>query len=420
MNFSLRKGLDIAVDGAPEQVVGATRDVSSVAVLGRDFPGVRPEFRVAEGDRVCAGQVLFIDRKRPRIRFAAPACGTVEHIVAGHRRMLDKLIIRVEGDGAETFRQAATARDRETLREVLLSSGSWPAFRTRPFGRIPDPESMPAAIFVTAIETDPLAADARIILDRHIEAFKQGVGALAHLTDGPVFVCQPPGPELVQSEERLRVASFAGPHPAGLPGTHIHHLMPASAKRTVWHIGYQDVIAVGHLLETGRLWTERTVALGGPGMRQPRLTRTRLGASIEDLIAGETRDGAVQLVSGSVLSGRSSAYLGRYHTQVTVLKNGWPARPRSLLGTVSGWLPRAASGGPIIPIESLDAAMPLDILPLPLMRALAIGDVETAERLGCLELVEEDVALLSHLCPDGADYGALLRQILDELEGGGR
>jgi Na+-transporting NADH:ubiquinone oxidoreductase subunit A len=254
------------------------------------------------------------------------------------------------------------------------------------------------------------------VLEPHLRQFRRGVEALKSLTDGPVFVCQAPGPELAGGDDRIRVAAFAGPHPAGLPGTHIHHLMPASAQRTVWHIGYQDVTAIGFLLETGRLWTERTVALAGPGVRQPGLVRSRLGSSLEDIAAGETVDGAVRFVSGSVLSGRAAAYLGRFHSQVTVLPRGRPVRPRSIMGAALGWLPHA-DAGPVIPIESVDAAMPLDILPVPLMRALSIGDVETAERLGCLELVEEDVALLSHLCAGQADYGALLRQTLDELEG---
>lgn len=416
MHFKFRKGLDIPMGGVPEQTLRAGSDVLSVAILGCDYPGLRPEFHVGEGDRIRTGQVLLVDRKRPRIRFTSPANGKVEEIVTGHRRMLDRIVIRIEGDGAETFGQTAAARDGDGLRELLLATGLWTAFRARPFGGLPDPEGRPDAIFVTAIETDPLAADARIVIAPHGEPFRRGLDALKQLGDGPVFLCQAPGPALAVEDDRLRVATFAGPHPAGLPGTHIHHLMPISAGRTVWHIGCQDVIAIGHLLETGSLWTQRTVALGGPGVRRPGLVRTLMGASLEDLAGGETTGGAVQLVSGSVLSGRLSPWLGRYHTQITVLPQGRPVRPRSFADTALGWLPRTASG-PVIPVESLDAAMPLKILPVPLMRALGAGDVETAERLGCLELVEEDVALLSHLCAGGTDYGALLRQTLDELEG---
>lgn len=387
-----------------------------MAVLGGDYPGVRPDFRVGEGDRVRAGQVLFVDRKRPEICFTAPASGTIQRIGTGNRGMLDSLVIAVGNDEFETFEQASATRDRQSLRDLLLAAGLWTSFRTRPFERLPDPGSVPAAIFVTAMDSNPLAADAAVVLDPHLPQFRRGVEALTLLSDGPVFVCQAPGPELSGDDDRIRVVTFAGPHPAGLPGTHIHHLMPASARRTVWHVGYQDVIAIGCLLENGRLWTERTVALAGPGVREPGLVRTRLGASLDDLAAAETNDGAMRLVSGSVLSGRLSTHLGRYHTQVTVLPRGLPIQPRSLAAAALGWVP-CAEAGPTIPLGSLDAVMPLDILPVPLMRALGIGDVETAEQLGCLELAEEDVALLTYFCPGQADYGALLRQALDELEG---
>ncbi|MEX0957172.1 MAG: NADH:ubiquinone reductase (Na(+)-transporting) subunit A [Rhizobiaceae bacterium] len=415
MKFTFRKGLDIAIGGAPEQRLRDGQSAASVAILGEDYPGIRPDYRVAEGERVRAGQVLFVDRKRPQICFTAPAAGVVERIDIGPRRTIGSLVIRIEGDDFETLGPASGATDRHALRDLLQRSGLWTSFRTRPFGRVPDPVAVPAAIFVTALETDPLTGDAAVILEPHLPQFRRAVEALTLLTDGSVFVCQSPGIALASESQAVRTATFAGPHPAGLPGTHIHHLMPASARRTVWHVGYQDVAAIGHLLETGRLWTERTVALAGPGVRQPGLVRTRMGASLEELVAAETLDGAVRPVSGSVLSGREAAYLGRYHTQVTVLPRGRPVMPRSTLGAVFGWMPRADTG-PTIPIESLDEVMPLDILPVPLMRALSIGDVETAERLGCLELVEEDVTLLSHLCPGQADYGALLRQALDELE----
>ncbi len=416
MKFKFRKGFDIIIGGAPEQVLHDGRAVSSLAILGRDFPGIRPDFRVAEGDWVRTGQLLFVDRKRPRICFTAPAAGRVNRIIVGRRRMLDSLVIGIDADEFETFKWSCGASDRQSVAEVLLASGMWTSFRRRPFDGIPDPDTVPEAIFVTAMATDPLAADAAVVLEPHMEQFQRGLDALTFLTDGAVFVCQAPGPDLAAGNERIRIVTFAGPHPAGLPGTHIHHLMPASAKRTVWHIGYQDVAAIGYLLETGRLWTESTVALGGPGIRRPRLIRTRSGASLEDLVAGEISEYPVQLVSGSVLSGRESTWLGRYHTQVTALQGGRMVYPRSFPRWGLGWLPPAATS-PTIPIESLDSAMPLDILPVPLMRALSIGDIESAERLGCLELVEEDVALLSWLCPGRTNYGALLRKTLEELRG---
>lgn len=412
LSIRTRKGLDIALAGAPVGEPRPGRPLTTVALLGNDCPGVRPEFRVGVGDRVRTGETLFVDRRRPAIAFTSPATGRVMAINLGARRMLDSVVVEVGDDDFVDFDLPPGRPDRATLRALLLRAGLWPALRTRPFGRIPDPDAVPAALFVTAIDTNPLAADPLPLILRDPVGFRQGVAALALLTDGPVFVCQRPGPPVAEGNG-IRVATFEGPHPAGLPGTHIHLLMPASATRSVWHVGWRDVAAIGALLATGRLDPTRLVALCGPGAAAPGLVETRLGASLDDLARGETGAGPVRLISGSVLSGRASGYLGRHHAQVTILPEK-PPSPRGILARLASLLP-GAPAGPTLPMEAFERAMPLDILPAPLMRALAVGDVETAERLGCLELVEEDMALLSHLCPGRADHGALLRRVLDEI-----
>lgn len=415
MPFRLRKGLDLRLTGKPVGPIRPGRAVASVALLGHDSPGLRPEFRVAVGDRVRTGQTVFVDRRRPDIAFGAPATGQVAAINLGERRMLDSLVIAIDEDDFVDFAPLPAAFDGAALRAQMLRAGLWPALRARPFGGIPDPQGTPASIFVTAIDTNPLAADPALMLQPDLAAFRRGVAAMTLLTDGPVFVCQRPGPALAEGE-RIRLASFEGPHPAGLPGTHIHLLMPASAHRSVWHIGAQDVVAIGELLETGRFRARRVVALTGPGAADPGHVTTRLGASLDDLTRGETAGGPVRLVSGSVLSGRASGFLGRYHAQVTILPDTAPPARHWIVRRMLSILPKSPPG-PTLPLEAFERAMPLDILPVPLMRALSVGDVEAAERLGCLELVEEDMALLSYLCPGHADYGALLRQMLDEIAG---
>lgn len=416
MQFRIRKGLDLSLPGRPEQAIGDGPPVSTVAVLGRDYPGLRPEFRVSQGDRVRTGQALFVDRARPEITFTAPATGTVTAIEHGQPRRFDELVIRVESEVPEYFEHSGERLGSAGTRALLLESGLWSSFLTRPYGRIPDPDQVPRAIFVTAIDTNPLAADVFTVVGPCLRQFRRGVEALTSLTEGKVYVCQPPGAHLVESDEQVVMATFSGPHPAGLAGTHIHHLMPVSAQRTVWQVGYQDVIAIGHLLETGALWTERIVALAGPALLAPRLIRTRLGASLDDLLEGEPVNGNIWPASGSVLTGRPSAYLGRYHAQVTVLGGEAQGPGERTFGQPRRTAP-GASDAPLVPLERLDAVLPMDILAVPLMRALAVGDIDSAERLGCLELLEEDVALLSYLCAERCDYGDLLRRALDELEG---
>ena len=239
--------------------------------------------------------------------------------------------------------------------------------------------------------------------------------------------------------EGVRHTEFAGPHPAGLPGTHIHFLHPVGADRTVWHISYQDVIAIGKLFTEGQLWAERVVALSGPGFTLPRLVTTQLGASIDDLTTGELEQNlSVRLISGSVLNGHTaedtSAWLGRYHTQVTALPRqgkrklfGWlrsggysfAGRLRSRTPEAEGELLTTAQYGrrtAMLPITAFDKVMPLDMLPAPLLKALLIKDTDQAQLLGCLELAPEDLALCTFVCPGKNDYGAVLLENLKHIE----
>jgi Na+-transporting NADH:ubiquinone oxidoreductase subunit A len=266
------------------------------------------------------------------------------------------------------------------------------------------------------------------------EAFADGVTVLTRLADSPIFLCTPPGADLpVETSARITVVEVSGPHPAGLVGTHIHLLSPASLTHTVWHIGYQDVIAIGRLFTTGRRWIDRVVSLAGPAVQRPRLIRSRLGACIDDLSRGELDSAPARVVSGSILDGHTAsgptAFLGRYHNQISALPEATTSRSRP--ATVSGWsfyrrpwpwLSRrpltTAARGPttaMIPVDTFERVMPLNLLPTPLFRALLVGDLEMAEGLGCLELAEEDLALCTFLCPAKIDYGVVLRGVLNQI-----
>jgi Na+-transporting NADH:ubiquinone oxidoreductase subunit A len=358
---------------------------------------------------------------------------------------LQSVVIEVNGDEAETFpaRDAAASRalDADAVRQQLVESGQWTALRTRPFSKVPAPGATAAAIFVTAMDTHPLAADPAVIIGEQPEAFALGQDLLAKLTAGKVYLCAAPGAKLPQGTAgSIELAEFAGPHPAGLPGTHVHFLLGASASRVVWTIGYQDVIAIGRLFLDGRLYNTRVIALAGPQVERPRLLKTQLGADLEALCAGQLKEGENRVISGSVLGGRAlqaaTSYLGRYHNQVSVLLEGrhrefmgWlspGANKHSSLGIyLSSWfgkkpLPMTTttngSERAMVPVGSYEKVMPLDILPTQLLRALIVGDTETAQALGCLELEEEDLALCSYVCPGKYEYGPILRDNLERIE----
>lgn len=386
--------------------------VRSYAILGADYLGLRPALKVASGDTVRAGQVLLADRVHPHVLIVAPMVGKVTSIDYGPKRALSALII--QSDKSVTGVPAPLAppdvTTRIALRDTLQSQGLWTAFRTRPFGRFPDPDKIPDALFVTATDSAPLAVDPRDFLADQQDDFQTGVELLALLTDGPVYVCQSAGPTLVEETPRIHNVVFDGPHPAGLASTHIQTLYPVGQGREVWTVECQDVAAIGHLARTGYHDPRRIVAVTGPGMSDPELIRTIPGASLREITGAD-----VHSLSGSQLAGSEANWLGRFHRQITLVDRQktrkWPALPSRLAR-------RKQAGGlrAIIPMAALDRALPPDFLPLPLMRALSVVDFEQAERLGALSLVEEDMALLTSLCTSGANYGVLLRQVLDALE----
>lgn len=429
--------------GAPTQRIEAGRPVRSVAVIGFDYPTMKPTMAVQVGDRVKLGQILFSDKKSEGVHYTAPGAGVVSAVHRGEKRVLQSVVIDLEGDDEITFASYSSDQleglSSEQVRENLQQSGLWTALRTRPFSKVPAVDAVPNSIFVTAIDTHPLAADPAVIIAEQAEAFEAGLKVLGNLAK--VFLCKAPGASLPgESLAKVQVESFSGPHPAGLAGTHIHFLDPVSASKSVWTIGYQDVIAVGKLFTSGRLWVERVVALGGPVVENPRLVRTRLGANLDELTAGELQPGANRVVSGSLLGGRTAhgafAYLGRYHQQVSCLREGKEREMlhymragvekhsilniyiSKLMGGKKFAFSTSTNGSPraMVPVGNYEEVMPLDVLPTQLLRALIVGDTEVAQKLGCLELDEEDLALCTYVCAGKYEYGPILRDNLTRIE----
>ncbi len=446
MRVKIRRGLDLPVSGAPDQRIESGPPVPRVAALGRDYVGLKPTLHVEEGERVKLGQPLFTDKNNPAVAVVSPGGGIVREIRRGARRVLQAVIIDLDAEEQEeSFRHWSPDRlyslNRGDVVSNLLASGLWTAFRTRPYSKVPTPDSDPDAIFVTAIDTNPLAADPQVIVAQAREDFVHGLMVVSGLTEGPVYLCKAPGADIPTADvQRLQVEEFEGPHPAGLAGTHIHFLHPVSAGRTVWHIGLQDVIAIGRLFVTGRLNPERIVAVGGPPVEKPHLVRTRMGAFVPTLIEPHLKPGKIRVLSGSILSGVRAAgwaaYLGRYHNQISALYEptereflGWIRPGHKKFSVTKAFLSglirpsefdinTSQNGSPraMVPIGSYERVMPLDILATPLLKAILVRDTDMAQKLGCLELDEEDLALCTYVCPGKYDYGPILRDNLEQIE----
>lgn len=442
--IKVRRGLDLPIAGAPEQVIQDGPKISQVAVVGSDYPGMKPTMVVREGDRVTRGQALFTDKKNEGVVFTAPAAGIVVAINRGERRVFQSLVIDTDGDKAEKFKSYKADKlatlDRAAVVNNLVSSGQWVALRTRPYSKVPAIDSTPASIFVTAMDTNPLSADPAVIIAQRSEDFINGLTVLTRLTDGPVNLCVAPDSVVVGHDiDGVREISFSGPHPAGLPGTHIHHVDPVSADKTVWSIGYQDVIATGALFTSGKLDNSRVVSLAGPQVLKPRLVSTCVGANLNQLVIGELANDENRVISGSVLAGRKAAgefaYLGRYHNQVSVIREG---REREFLHYLRAGVNKHSalplfisslskklfnmtsstngSERAMVPVGGYEDVTALDILPVQLLRSLIVGDTEMAQKLGCLELDEEDVGLYTYVCVGKYEYGGILRDNLTRIE----
>lgn len=441
MFFKIKKGLDIPLQGRPDERIDVANPVKKAAVLGSDYVGLKPTMLVKEGDSVKAGSPLFEDKKNPGVVITSPAAGTVSAINRGAKRALISVVIDVDGDESESFApEDLSTISADQVRALLIKSGLWVSMRTRPYGKVPAVEATPNSIFVNAMDTNPLAVDPTIIINERAGDFAIGVSVLAKF-DVPVYVCQADGAQLPDlNGNKVQVAKFAGKHPAGLSSTHVHNIDPVNGSKSVWTLGYQDVIAIGSLANTGKLDTTRYVAVAGPLVNSPRVLVSNLGANISGLIEGRTAEGKKRVISGSVLNGHIASnttdYLGRYDNQVSVIEEhddrelmGWIAPGLTKFSAINVFMssifkPKIFNistsqyGSPraIVPIGVFEKVMPLDILATPLIKSLLVKDTDAAQQLGCLELVEEDLALCSFVDPSKHDFGPVLRSTLTQIE----
>lgn len=442
--IKINKGLTLPITGNPDKKIDEAIHAKTVALVGNDYNGMKPTLLVQEGDKVKKGQKLFEDKKCPGVFFTSPVAGTVKAINRGDKRVFQSIVISNEGQEQVKFENfkgsAPSSLSAEAVKALLVESGLWTAIRRRPFSRTPSLTEMPQAIFITAMDTQPLAVDVNSVLSANMDAFKVGVEVLAKLAP-KAFVTTGSDTKIDVSLPNLKHEVFQGPHPAGNPGTHIHYLAPVSATAASWYVNYQDTIAIGKLFQTGELDSTRIISLAGPAARHPRYVKTIVGASLADLTAGETYDGAEhRIVSGSVFGGRTAggtgSYLGRFHLQVTLLKEG---REREFLGWhrpglnkfsiknifVSKLMPNKVFGftttmngshRSIVPIGSYEAVMPGDFLPTQLLRYLMAKNTDRAVELGALELDEEDLALCTFVDPCKNEFGPALRTNLNMIE----
>ena len=434
----IKKGLDIPISGQASGKIEVL-EVQQAAVLGPDYIGMKPTMMVKIGDTVKRGQKLFEDKKNLGVFFTSPIAGKISAINRGEKRMFLSVVIDRDGDEAIKFDKLDVNSTSEEIIKGIVESGLWTSFRTRPYSKVPAPNTKPNSIFVTAMDSNPLSLDPKIAIDNDKEAFEHGLLVVSQLTEGATYLCKGKDSDVSIGDSNTEVVEFSGPHPAGIVGTHIHTLDPVDSNKVVWHLNAQDVINIGHLVITGELHAKRIISVAGPEAKKPKIVQIIMGASLNEVLLDQDIDSSVRVINGSILNGafvqEETAYLGRYAYQISLLKEGvkkefigWLmpgsdkfSATRAYLGGITNKiqnLTTSSGGSPrsMVPIGVYEKVMPLDILPTLMLKALIVKDTDTAQQLGVLELDEEDLALCTFVCPSKYEYGAILRENLEKIE----
>ncbi len=434
--ITLRKGLDINLQGKAEKSLYEAKASAEYALSPLDFEGVTPKLLVKVGDEVKAGDALFFNKYDARVMFTSPVSGTVTAVNRGEKRRV--LNVTVKPDANQQYREFAKldlkSAKREEIVEMLLKSGLWPMLIQRPYGVIADPDAEPKAIFVSAFDSAPLAPDYNYVLQAEEKSLQAGVEVLKRLTSGKVHLSVLAGAEPKVSLQGVELHTFKGKHPAGNVGVQIHHIDPINKGDVVWTVNIQDLAIIGRLFLTGNVDMTRIIAVTGSEVEKPCYCKVKAGAEIESILAGKLKaqkeGDKVRVVNGNALTGvKAEGFLSYYANQLTLLPEGdkyellgW-AMPRfgkfSVSRSYFSWLcpnkeyrlDTNLNGGerPFIVTGLYEQYLPMDIYPMYLLKACLAGDIDKMEALGIYEVLPEDFALCEFVCPSKIEIQQIIR-----------
>lgn len=450
--ITLHKGYDIKLVGEAGYTIENLPVSEVVAIKPPDFPGLVPKLMVEAGDEILAGQPLFFDKNNPQIKFVASVSGEVAEVVRGaKRRIMEVRIIPDRGDRRYVPGSPADplTLSRENIVKRLLEGGCWNYIRQRPFSLIANPEDTPKAIFVSCFDTAPLAPDLGYIVDFEIENFQAGLAVLHQLALGNLHVgIRQESRGKAISENHLKPVSpehvhpIRGPHPAGNVGIQIHHLDPIRKGEVVWYVHPQDIVIIGRLFREGRYRADRVVALTGSSVKVPQYFRAVTGQTMASLLEGRLKADTDRIIQGNVLTGATSSsndFLSHYTNQITVIPEGdepeflgWlmpGVKKLSLSKTFFSWLfPNRnytldtnmhGEERAFVMTGQYDKVLPMNIMPVVLLKSILARDIERMEALGIYEVAEEDFALCEFVCTSKIEVQRIIAEGLElaRLEG---
>lgn len=433
--IKLRKGLNIKLKGSAETVLETLPLPATVALKPTDFPGLTPKLSVKPGDVVKAGDALFYNKYHPEVVFTAPCGGKVVSVNRGERRRILEVVVEPDPNaGSAEFKKGnPESLSAEEIKEQLLKSGLWPLIKRRPYGILASPNEKPRAIFVSTFDTAPLAPDYNFIMEGQLGSFQAGIDALAKLANGKVVLGI--GEKSVFGNiQNAEIRQFSGPHPAGNVGVQIHHISPICKGDVVWTVQPQDVLFIGKLFETGKVDFSKVFALTGSEVEKPKYFQTIVGAPVSQVTDGRLKKAGYKqrIISGNVLAGtrvKPENYLSFYDSQVTVIPEGddyeffgW-AKPgiekfsaskvffSKLFPKKEYVLNANLHGGEraFVLSDQYEKVVPMDLLPVFLLKAVLSNDIDKMEQLGIYEVIEEDLALCEYVCTSKIKVQDILR-----------
>ncbi|MDD4107240.1 MAG: Na(+)-translocating NADH-quinone reductase subunit A [Prolixibacteraceae bacterium] len=437
----LRKGLDIKLKGRADKITDSLKTPDFVAIKPLDFRGTTPKLKVKPGDKIKAGDALFFDKYNPDVLFTSPAGGVVSAVKRGERRRILEVVVEIDKNAGEVefVKADPNMLSPEEVKSQLLKSGIWPFIKSRPFGITASVNDKPKAVYISAFDTAPLAPDYDYILEGQTDTFQTGIDALKKLTEGPVYLGVRKN-TVFQEIKNVELRYFSGPHPAGNAGVQIHHVCPVSKGEVVWTVNVQDVLFIGRLFQTGKIDFTRVIALTGSEVKKPQYLKTVVGAPISLITDGNLKKVGYhqRIISGNVLTGEKVGmqdYLGFFDSQVTVIPEG---DDYELLGWVTPGLKKFSAsrtffsnlfpekeyemnanlhGGEraFVLTGQYEKVVPMDILPVYLLKAILANDIDKMEQLGIYEVIEEDFALCEYVCTSKIKVQDILRSGINTI-----
>lgn len=441
LKITIKKGLDLRLNGEVKDSAASEEIFSKTyAIYPDDFHGFIPKPDIHPGDKVLSGTPLCHDKKDENIRLISPVSGIIKDIVRGERRHIERFVIEADDKNPHQPLKfdSSNLSDSENAKIFLKNSGLWAMMRQRPFDIVPLGNSIPRDIFVTAIDSAPLAPDPAIIAAGHDDALAEGVKLLKLLTPGNVYISRRPG-SLADVPEAIMI-DVKGPHPAGNPGVIIANVAPINKGEVVWTLNLMTLRRIGQAALTGIVPNDTIVAITGPEVKEPKMVRTIVGVELRALLNNELKtDENIRIISGNVLTGEHETIDGYLHCpyrHVTVIAEGdhadefmgWasisPQKmsqnrsfPSRLFGRHKFSPDARLNGSPRAFIMSgeYDKYLPMDIMAEYLLKAFMAKDIEKMEKLGAYEVAPEDFALGEYADTSKLETQKIVREGLDYL-----